>query len=248
MDPTAIGRALEALASHDVAKRKSRHLQTLRGLRGVSDGDVARLATSTWLESPPALPADADALTTLFTAAHEDGLVAIGLLGALVPDAPSDALDLGLDWLSRVDDLQTADALGPVVLGPAALSTGRLDEVLAAGQRLPRAEARRAVVLAALAATPEPLAGPAAAPLRARLDTRTICIVAAPLAPVLAETLPRFLRDPAPSVQKALRHVLRAWRRHDKEAATHWADTEPGGIPKTLRAELSASTKSRKKK
>src|SRR5690606_4371906 len=110
MDAEAIAETLEALAQDDVARRAGRMVQTLRGIRGVPQAEVARIAAAAWEEDPPRLPDDEDLLARLYGNAWEDGLVAIGLLAAALPDTPADALQIGLDWCTRIDDAPSGDA------------------------------------------------------------------------------------------------------------------------------------------
>ena len=245
MQADAISDTLELLSNAEDARTKGKNIETIRGIRGTPDGEVARIAASTWLDDAPQWPNDQENLTTLFCTAYEDGLVAIALLAALLPDHPAAVYDLGLDWLDRVDDVLTADALGSVVLGPGLLATGGLADLLSVSQAAVRPEARRAAVIAALTATGTPITGPAMAALRQRTGERTLRFVAEPRTDIVTALMTAFVRDPAPCVHKGLRRVLRAWRKIDKASATDWANNVPGGIPKTLRAELGGSKKRR---
>jgi len=238
MDPEMLSETLEALSSRGAQRARGKHVHTLRGIRGVPDGEVARVLAAAWYEDPPHLPVDAGDLRQLYGTAFEDGLVAIGLLAATVPDTPREALEEGLDWLDRVDETATSDALGTLVLGPAALVTGALDELLAETMRHGRAEVRRAGAIAALAFLPVPIQGPAAAALRERVGERRVQHVAEAHSDVIAGWLDAFLRDESPLVRKALRRVLREWSGADPEAVVAWADTVHGGLPKILKAEV----------
>jgi len=238
MDADAISDALELLSTHDHARARGREVDTLRGLRGTPDGEVARIAASTWLDSRPKWPRDRDELDQLFGTALEDGLVAIALLGGLLVDDPAGAYELGLDWLEKVDDVLTADALGTVILGPGLLATGAAADLLAVARAAPRPHPRRAAVLAALPATGRPVKGPCMSVLRERSGEKHIRFVAEPRTDILSTLMSTFVRDTSPVVHKGLRRVLREWRKADKAAATDWANNVPGGIPKTLRAEL----------
>jgi hypothetical protein len=237
MDEELISETLEALSTREHAKKRGKHVRTLRGVRGVPDGEVARVATAAWLETRPT-PSDSDALTALFGTAFEDGLVAIGLLAAMVPDSPEDAYDLGLEWLERIDDVNTADALGWLVLGPGALATGELKDLLSRARQSGSHNVRRAVVAAAFAMTPALVTGPAAAPLRARLGVKTVRFMDSAQSDWLTVWADAFLRDEAPAVRKAMRRLLREWTGSDPKAVVEWADAVRGGLPKMLRAEV----------
>lgn len=237
MDPDLLSETLEALSSDQDARKKGQHVRTLRGLRGVPDGEVAQVLAAAWHEERPTLPDDAWALNQLYGSAHEDGLVAIGLAAALVPDRPREVLEFGLDLLDRVDDLETADALGWVLLGPAALACDALDLLLARTRDHDHEAARRAGVVAGLAMTTGTVRGPAASALRERLGTKRVQLVDRALSDHLATWADAFLRDDSPSVRKGLRRLLRLWTKGDAPAVVRWADRVGGGLPKLLKKE-----------
>ncbi len=239
MDAAALSKALDDLSDAGAARRMVREVHTLKGVRGVVPGEVARVAASAWKQQATDLDRDEDALAALFSTAFEDGLLAIALLAAAVPDAPDDALEIGLDLLDRVDDHQTADALGWLVLGPARLASGRpLGDLLRAADGREHASPRRAVCASGLALTPEIVKSPSAAALRERLAARQIRFVDDTRSDDLGVLCTHFVRDDAPSVRKILRRVVGAWAVHDPEAATAWAADVRGGIPKMIREEL----------
>jgi len=230
---------LESMSDDETAARIQKHTRPLRGVRGVAQGALATVITERIASVPPRLPEDGDALTELFGAAWEDGLAAIGLLAVGVGDDPAAALALGLDWADRTDDVTTADALGWLVLGPAAAALpDGVAEVLETLGSHRRAETRRAAAAIGLAFTPEEVEGPAAAGLRARHGTRALRMVDAPVVPVLSAVIRRFVRDTAPPVQKVLRRIVRVWVDADPDSAVAWAPTVPGGLPKLLGAEI----------
>lgn len=244
MDPDVISETLEALSTPAAARATGKRIHTLRGIRGTPHGEIAQVAGSSWEEDPAVLSDDRDALSELFGAAFEDGLVAIGLLAAATLDDPEEGLDLALEWAERIDDVETADALGWLVVGPAALAAGRpLPEVVRPllGHRRP--EVRRIALAAAMAATPTPVTGPAAAPLRARLDTPQVRFVDTLQVGPLTEILAASLRDEAPSVRKAARRLLRTWAKLDRDAAREWIDAVPGGVHRMLREVVSPNAK-----
>ncbi len=236
IDAELLSETLEALSDARLARRRARHLKPLKGLRGTPLGEVARVGAAAWGEGV-SLYDDDEALHLLFCTAHEDGLLAIGLAAAAAPDAPEIALELAGRWLGMVDDLETADALGWVLYGPALLAAGRdLAEALLAEREGPPIR-RRAALMAALAALPEPLEGPAAAPLRERVGERRVAVVEAPLSSVLSAVCSGYRADADPHVRKALARVLRLWGQHDPEAAQAWVREAlaAGGLPRTVR-------------
>lgn len=230
---------LTRLASTGQAKKNTKHVHTLRGVRGVSDGEVARLLASAWPENRPIFPDDIPDVRQLFFGAHEDGIIAIGLLAAGMTDDPEEVLELGLDLLESVDDVQTADALGWLVLGPAVLAAGRSPTLLIKlAKTLTRDSQRRCIAMAALAWLPEPLEGAAAAALRKRMGEKRIAFVEEPVTEAVHAMMTGLLRDESPAVRKALRRILRAWTQADPDAVVAWGVQAAGGLPKLLRAEV----------
>lgn len=239
IDIETLADALDEFATGDQARKKGQHVRTLRGVRGVSDGDLARLLAAAWTEQRPVFPDDEADLRQLFFGAHEDGLLAIGLLAAVLPDDPEEALELGFELLESVDDVQTGDALGWLVIGPGLLHSGRDPQLLLGlAKSLGRPAQRRALAMASLAWLPEPLEGPAAAALRARLGQKAIAFVEAPVNEPVHTVMTGLLRDEAPAVRKALRRVLRAWTNADPAAVIAWAEGIRGGLPKLLQGEV----------
>jgi hypothetical protein len=249
MNPDVVAERLEAASTPEAAKAASRQIHTLRGVRGVPPGAIARVIAEVWRTERPMLPRDEDSLETLYFNAWEDGIVAIGLLAALVPDAPAEALDIARGWLDRIDDVGTADALGWLVLGPCTLAAGAdVEEELAPLRSHAHPAVRRAGVMAGLAMTPEIIEGPAAAALRERLGVRDVQFVEDALSENLAIITDAFLRDEDPSVRKALRRVLGAWADADPDAATEYLEGVRGGVPKMLREEVErAARKARRR-
>lgn len=239
MDESLISETLEALSSNDVARKAARNVSTLRGIRGTPHGEIARVGAVVWQSDRPSLEDD-DALTRLFMSAWEDGLLAVGLLAALVPDGPGEALDIGQDWLARLDDILTADALGWLVLGPAFAATGadpeRLQTLVASGKGA-HVAVRRAFVMMGMAFLPVPLEGCSVAPLRARHQVDQLTFVEEALSPLLHVLAHAFLRDESPAVRKAMRRLLRAWVKADPAGVVAWEQSVRGGLPKMLSAE-----------
>lgn len=239
LPPDRISRALDKAASREQARGMKKHLQPLRGLRGVAGPAITAEINRAWASGVDLDNEDDVAdLAHLFSTAFEDGLVAIGLAAAALPDAPVEALDLCERWLRMTDDLQTADALGWLLWGPALLS-GAGDPVSTLTQAGHQGDAfvRRAAVLALMAALPVPIEGPAAAGLRKRANERRVAFVDAPQDNLLAQVLPGFLRDENPQVRKAVARVLREWAAVSPDRAEEAANIS-GGIHRTLRDAL----------
>ncbi|MCP4805415.1 MAG: DNA alkylation repair protein [Proteobacteria bacterium] len=238
LEPDVISETLEALSDGDTAKRRSKHLKPFRGLRGTPVGEIARVCADSWAENRTRLPRDSDGLHELFLAAHEDGLVAIGLTAAAVPDAPHEALDLVDRWLLIIDDLESADALGWLVLGPALLA-GRepFAQALCEHARHPKSVVRRISVMACLAALPIPIEGPSAAALRARLGQKRVAFVDAPQVDAVLRVLRAYVRDQDPHVRKALGRVGRTLAEQAPERLDELMGSIQGGLPKSLKLE-----------
>jgi len=248
MDPDLISETLDAMADRKTAKATQKNARTIRGVRGTPMGEIARIAGVLW-DDGVKLDEDEHALRELFSTAFEDGLVAIGLAAACTPDDPEGTLDLGLDWLGRVDDTTTADALGWLVLGPAALATGTpIQEIVAAAAEGNHPARRRTAVAVGMAFTGAPIEGPSAAPLRARMKQKRIAFVSEPMSDALAWLATTYVRDDAPEVRKALRRLLREWAKGDPEAVVTWWRNTPGGIHKMLRAEVDKAARRAKRR
>ncbi|MCB9684919.1 MAG: DNA alkylation repair protein [Alphaproteobacteria bacterium] len=232
-----ISARLEGASTEETARRYASAHRCLRGIRGVPMGDVARIGDEAAGWWHPSLPDDGQALSALFGAAWEDGLVAVGLLASTVAATPSEALALGLEWAERTDDPTTADALGWLVVGPAVLALGEGPD--AALHRLaghPRAETRRVAVAMALAGTPLEVEGAAAAPLRAALDMPHLRVVDELRTDLVRPVVDRFVRDVA--LHKPLRRLIRVWAVEDPASLLSWAGTVRGGLPAVLGAEV----------
>lgn len=237
-DPELVASWLHQASSEPTARARRQHIRPLRGVRGVPHAQLTRLLVRAWASQRPTLPDDVDGLHHAFCTAFEDGLLAVGLLAALLPDHPHAALDLCERWLAMVDDVETADALGWLVLGPALLCAGEpVGPTLRGelGQAAPFR--RRAAVLAGLALLPEPVTGPAAAALRERMGQRAVAFVDAPLSEAVREVMDQASRDADPHVRKALVRLARAWGEHDPEACGAWLEAQRGGVWRLLREE-----------
>ncbi|MFK7931471.1 MAG: DNA alkylation repair protein [Myxococcota bacterium] len=248
LEPDVVSELLELVSDPKVARRRGKELQSLRGVRGVPHGELARVANAVWQDQRPTMREES-ALTQLFGTAWEDGIVAIGLLAALLPSTPADALDLARDWCERIDDHETADAMGMLILGPGALASGGdAAKQLLSLLRHRRPAVRRAAVMAGMAMVPEEVTGPAVAPLRAQLGTDGVMFVDKALDDELAGLANAALRDENPSVRKALRRVLAGWALHSPDAAEAWLGSVRGGTPKILREAVEKGAKKSRRK
>ena len=238
LDAAPISKHLEAKASQAQAGRRMKQLQPLRGLRGTPHAEVARLIAQTWKKSPVRLPDDLDALHELFCTAHEDGLVAMGLVAAALPDDPQQALDLAERWLDMVDDVETADALGWMIYGPALAAAGEpVGEVLSSWSRDPRPSVRRMALMGAMSRLPVLLEGPTAAGIRARIGEQKVALTDSVDGATLSRVCKAYLSDSHASVQKALARVVRSWGAWDPEGVETFLAGVQGGVPKRLREE-----------
>lgn len=237
-DAEIVSEMLEALSDRDTARKRGKHLKPFRGLRGTPVSEVTRTAAELWRSERPKLPGDAEELHTLFCTAHEDGLVAIALVAALVPDEPFEALELGERWLEMADDVETADALGWLVIGPALVASGEpVLEGLGQHARSPKAHARRAAVMACMALLAVPVEGPCASALRERIGQRQVAIVEQPWTPLVLQLIEQLVRDSDPHVRKALGRVGRTLGELEPEQLSDFMEGIPGGIAKQLRGE-----------
>jgi len=237
IDADSLSEVLESFADAGLARRRGKHLKPLKGLRGTPLSEVARVSAVVWKEGGVSLFDDADELHNLFCTAQEDGLLAIGLVAAAAPDDPDEALDLAERWLEMVDDLETADALGWSLYGPALLASDRSFEHALLSQLGSAAARRRVAVMALMAALPVPMEGPSVAALRERVGERHIVITGEPLSAAVSAVCHGYRADSDPHVRKALGRVLRTWGECDPEAAAAWLveAQDRGGMPKFMR-------------
>lgn len=243
-DAATISAALEKASDRDHARKRGRHLRPMRGLRGVPGKELVGVLLQTWRAGRPVLPDDADELNTLFSSAFEDGLVAIGLVATVATKQPEEALELAWRWLGFLDDVETADALGWLVVGPALLAEGEDVAGELAGLREQHLAARKRVGLAgALAALPLAVEGPAAAALREQVGARRLAFVAEPVDPVVSAVAEAFRLDPDPSVRKGLLRLVKAWALSSPDEAEAWLEDWRGGSPRAVRAELERAIK-----
>lgn len=243
MDPDLVSETLSALSDPDTARKRRKHLKPFRGLRGTPARGVTEVLVAVWKRDQPELPRDSDALHHIFCTAHEDGMVAIGLAAARVPDSPNEVLDLVDRWLGMADDHETADALGWLLWGPGLLAAGEpVAETLDQVSKNPRPWTRRAAVMALMALLPVPITGQPAGALRERLG-RHVQIVETPQTASLARVCMAFGRDQDPHVRKALIRVLKTWAELEPEPVQTLIDSVRGGVPKQLREQVEKSVR-----
>lgn len=249
LDTDSISEGLQKASDADTARKRGKHIQPFRGVRGTPIADITRQLATCWKAQPAELPRDEEALNRLFYSAWEDGLVAVGLVAAAALESPHAALDLVERWLPAVDDVETADALGWLVLGPALAAAGEpVGQALSELRNRERPHARRAGVIGAMALLPEPISGPAAAALREKLGERRLVMSAEPQDAGVHAVLDAFLRDEDPHVRKAVSRVARSWAQCSPDAAEAWLGGVRGGVPKTLREEVEKGVKRGRRK
>ena len=246
---SVISEALHQASDRDHARKRGRHLRPLRGIRGVPGKDVVAVLLKAWRHGAPRLPDDSEELQALFSGAFEDGLVAIGLLATVATKKPEEALELAWTWLGMLDDVETADALGWLVIGPALIAEGGAPGSELAGLLDQHLAPRRRVGLAgALAALPVPLEGAAAAALREQIGQRRVAFVPEPMDDIVAEVADAFRFDGTPAVRKALMRLVRTWALSSPDAAEEWLDDWRGGAPRAIRAEIEKVIKKARRK
>ena len=210
---------LGAHANRKLAHQRHKEAPTLRGVIGVPYGELTQLIAESELAE---LPKDTELLNALYSRSLEEGLIAIALTAVVVLEQPNHALELADRWLPYIDDVQTADALGHLVLGPALLSLGLSSVERLQDPELTNPFHRRAEVMALMAAMPEPIRGPAAAALRETLQADEVTFVEQSMDTYIGNGLKVVLRDPSPIVRKAFSNVLRAWTACSCEAVHSW--------------------------
>ena len=237
-NPANISKALEAASDDDYARKRAKQISPLRGLRGVPAREVVQILVASWKRSPAVMPRDEAPLHRLFTTAFEDGLVAAGLLAAALPQDPLETLDLTERWIGIVDDLETADALGWLLLGPGLLASGEpfLDTVrvlMEHGHPI----RRRVAVMACMSLLPVPIEGPSAAALREQLGQRRLAFVEEPLTEPLVALMPAAMMDRDAHVRKAAARLLRQWGALAPDAVEALLTEQRGGVPRYVRDE-----------
>ena len=243
MSVHTLSELLELFANPQQARKTQKHNKCLRGIRGVAPGEIARIASAYWLENGIQLERDEMELRQLFSTAFEDGLLAITLLAPLSTSEPEACLDMALDWASMLDDAQTTDALGWGILGPILLISPDGQDAIHSLRTHTNPWARRAAVMAGMAALPLPIEGTVAACIRANLGQKSVRFVDSPIHHWIERCLDASVRDSHPAVQKAVRRLSSAWALHAPNEATQWAIAFRGGLPKMIRLELEKSAR-----
>ena len=204
---------LRALSNEKIAKKRQKEIRGIKGVRGVSNSDlIGVINEGDW----PVLPQDEETVHRLYGTAHEDGLLAIALLAVCALEQPNAALQLVDRWLPFLDDTETADFLGHLVIGPAALAT---DEPIALRlQQAANPYAVRAELMGVLAALPIPVIGVCVAGLRRKFAVEQVIFVEEPILERVQQAVQETMYSDSPLVRKALRTVIR-----------HWATWDPRG-------------------
>jgi len=243
-NPAVISAALQQRTDSSYARKRGKQIQPLRGLRGVPARDVVEVLVESWRASPLDLPDEAGPAHMLFTTAYEDGIVAIGLAAAALPDVPYEVLDLADRWIEIVDDVETADALGWLLFGPALLASN--EPFVPAVKELITHEhpmRRRVGILACFSLMPTPIEGAAAAALRERLDQRRLAFVEEVMDDPLAELLPLAIHDRVPMVRKCISRAFRTWGTFSPDRVEEVIAGARGGAPRYLRDEATKGIK-----
>jgi hypothetical protein len=212
---------LSAHLNRKLAFQRRKEAPTLRGVLGVP---YASLSTVIAESEAAHLPGDTEEINQLYSRSLEEGLIAIALLSVCVLETPGPALALADRWLPYLDDVQTADSLGQLVVGPACLSLGlsivdRIRDSKAANQFT-----RRAEVMSLMAALPEPIRGPASVALRESLNADEVTFVEGPMDTIIGESLELVQRDDSPVVRKAFSNILRVWTATSFDFVQGWLE------------------------
>ena len=221
---------LRAHADSQLSKKRTLALKVLRGFRGAPARLIAEL-----LEEDPyvELPQGEEELHRLFMRAHEDGMIAIGLLSVAALSQAQEAYELAQEWLELIDDVETADALGWTVLGPIALQLSL--SPLEGYRHASGVYAKRAWVMSLLAAIPEPPKGAHVAGLRAHLQSEQVIFVDEPVLPVLQEAFPVLIKEEHPTLRKAVVALIRSWASASPEGIEAVIDLSKGNLPRWIR-------------
>ena len=189
---------LRALSNAKIAQKKQKEIKGIRGVRGISNQDlIALINEEVW----PSLPEDSDTLHMLYGTAHEDGLLAIALLAVAALESPNEALQLVERWLPFLDNTETADFIGHLIIGPSAFAlqesiTDRITE-----QENPYAI--RAELNSCLAAFPTPAKGVCVAGLRKKFAVDDVIFVEEPHLDWVHEAVSCTMRMEHPLIKKA---------------------------------------------
>ena len=239
---------MEQRSSIDTARKLRREVKSIKGIHGVNSRDLSSIIIDLFDTSGPTLLENLDQVDDLFGHSYEEGLIAVGLLAATLPDAPELCFELALSWLERVDEHQTADSIGWLLIGPGMLATRTpCSEVIQIVEQNDHPLAMRSAVISGLAALPEVVSLTAAAGLRARLGTPEIRFVDEAASTIVSELLTTYFKRAEPVVRKGVRRLLGAWTRCDQEAVIEWQQRaqQMGGLHKMLSTEIARQTKKR---
>jgi hypothetical protein len=197
---------LRALSNDKFAQKKQKEIRGIKGVRGIGNSDLITIINE---EDWPQLPQDIETLHQLYGTAHEDGLLALALLAVAALEKPEDALDLVERWIPFLDDTETTDFLGHLIIGPSVLATG--ESILERISVRENPYAIRAELMAALAALPSPPRGVCVAGLRRKFDVDDVIFVETPVFEVPRQAVLATMKMTHPVIQKALRQVIFVW-------------------------------------
>ena len=221
---------LSAHADSELSKKRTRALKVTRGIRGAPARLIAEL-----LEEDPTvdIETEIEQLHRLFMTAHEDGMIAIGLLSVAVLKEPELAAELAERWLGLIDDVESADALGWTVLGPLELQLAGANAQHY--RQWPGVYAKRAWITSLMAALPEAPKGPHVAALRAHLGAEQVVFVDAPVQTLLQEAFPFFITEENHTLRKAIAALIRSWATFSPEAVSEVINAQRENLPRWLR-------------
>ncbi len=221
---------LSAHADSELSKKRTRASKVTRGFRGTPARLIAEL-----LEEDPTvnIKSEMEQLHRLFMTAHEDGMIAIGLLSVAALSEPDLAAELAERWLGLIDDVESADALGWTVLGP--LELQHVGSNAQHYRQWSGVYAKRAWITSLMAALPEPPKGAHVAALRAHLGAEQVIFVEAPAQELLQGAFPAFVTEENHTLRKAIAALIRSWATFTPEAVAEVIDAQRENLPRWLR-------------
>lgn len=211
-------------------RKMKQQIQPFKGIRGVPFSVVAQL-----LDEDPTLDVESQSeeVHTLFMSSFEEGLIAVGLLSVAVLTQPEQSWELAQKWLTLIDDVTTADALGKIVIGPCALLLNI--DIPSEIENHQSAFAKRALLMSLCAYVPEPPKGPWVSALRSHLQSEQIIFVEEAQTHHYATLFTYFLKEEHPLLRKAVIQLLQLWSSHDLTSLDKILENHPQNLPKWLK-------------